>query len=101
MLEKQKRKSDKLRKKLKRYNSTSKEHVSESPGSKTRRQLQHASVSSEVRRSLLVHNALMANTKDAFFTNKKRAHRRIMSGLVTGRILKKNGLKNELVLLID
>ena len=64
--------------------------------SKTRRQLQNASVSPEVCRSLLAHNALMANIKDMFTTTKKRAERQVMFKLVTGSILKKYGLQGEI-----
>ena len=66
------------------------------PASKTRRQLQNASVSPEVCRSLLAHNALMANIKDTFTTTKKRAERQVMFKLVTGSILKKYGLQGEI-----
>ena len=86
LLEKQKRNVDKLRKKLKRRESKN-QQVSDSPASKTRRQLQNASVSPEVCRSLLAHNALMANIKDTFTSTKKRADRQVMFKLVTGSIL--------------
>lgn len=77
MLNKQKRRTDKLCKRLKRRS----EKVSESPASKTRRLLQNVPVSGEVQRSLFVHHALMANIKDAFATIKKK--KKTQAGNVT------------------
>ncbi|KAL2077550.1 hypothetical protein ACEWY4_027054 [Coilia grayii] len=94
LLKDEKKQTDKYRKRLKRSQRNS--NVSESPRSRTRRQLKHATVSSEVRRSLLLHHALMANIKDTFTTTKKKAHRRVMSQTVTGKILKKYGLQKEI-----
>ncbi len=95
LLHKHRKKVDKLKKKLKRRESKN-QQVSDSPASKTRQQLQNVRVSPDVRRSLLAHNALMANIKDTFTNTKRRADRQVMLQLVTGNILKKYGLQGEM-----
>jgi hypothetical protein len=87
-LNKQKRKTEKYRKRLTRLHQNS-----ESPRSKTRRLLRRVPVSREVHKTLVFHHALVDNISKKYASTKHKKTRQVIANLVTGRILKKYKLK--------
>lgn len=62
--------------------------VSESPRSKTRKQIGKHKVSAEVKTTLLFHNALIDNIRQKYQDTKKERVRQIISRIVSGKIIK-------------
>ncbi|KAL1258954.1 hypothetical protein QQF64_009531 [Cirrhinus molitorella] len=90
-LKKQKRKTDKFRKRCERQHKDT-----ESPRSKTQRLLGSIPVSREVHKTLVFHHALIHNISKTYASTKQKNIRKMITTLVTGKILKKYKLKYEL-----
>lgn len=81
-----KKKTTALRKYQKRIQRL--KQVSDSPRSKTQKQIRGHKIPAEIQRTLFLHNALMNNIRQKYQHTKKERDRQRISQIVSGKIIK-------------